>query len=165
MGMGVHAIDLLRYLVGSEVVAVTAMSDGQTADRPLDRFVQASLEFQGGVFAHLVCSGRFPYSRNDAVVYGSRGRVASIGGVDMFPGRGHLEVIGPPGDDGATTASFRRDVPDHFVREIEAFGRAVREGAHFEATGLDGLRAVEITSAILQSLTTGRRIRIVPTEV
>ena len=35
MGIGVHLADLLRFVLGQEVVEVSAMSDGQTDEQPL----------------------------------------------------------------------------------------------------------------------------------
>src|SRR5262249_19867359 len=37
MGTGVHVIDLLRFVLGQEVTEVAALTDGQTATRPLER--------------------------------------------------------------------------------------------------------------------------------
>jgi predicted dehydrogenase len=42
-------------------------------------------------------------------------------------------------------------VTDHYRAEIEAFQRAVRDEAPFGADGMDGLRAVEVASAIIES--------------
>ncbi len=160
MGMGVHVMDTLRFLIGREVTKVTALSDGQNAERPLDRLSQICLEFEGGAQAHMMCSGRFPFSRNDAVIYGSRGRVVAYDSVDMNAGHGHLEVTTPNEHGGTSTRTVRAAVPDHFVAEVEAFGAAVAGGPQFRADGIDGLRAVEITSAAIASLWDGRRVAV-----
>src|SRR5438270_6070203 len=74
MGVGVHVLDAVRYLVNSEVRTVSAMSSGQTPQRPLESFGQVLLEFDSGAHAHVLYGGRFPLAKNDLWIYGERGR-------------------------------------------------------------------------------------------
>lgn len=159
MGMGVHVVDLLRTLIGREIRAVTAMSDGQRDERPLDRLAQVCFEFDGGVEAHFVCSGRYPFARNDAVIYCASGRVLAKDSVDMNPGHGSLEVMTPTSD-GHAVRFVEAPVANHFTVEIEAFGNAVASGQRFRADGTDGLRAVEATDAIIASLWQAKRMEV-----
>jgi 1,5-anhydro-D-fructose reductase (1,5-anhydro-D-mannitol-forming) len=161
MGLGVHLVDLVRYLFGQEVVAVSAAAIGMTADSPLESFAQVHIELDGGARTHLVYGGSFPLSRNDVVVYGSAGRLTLEGAIDVASaGALHLAVPDgtPPGE---RVEVWRPAVPDHYQAEIEAFSRAIREGCSFEADGLDGLRAVEVASAIVASQRDGwRRVTV-----
>ena len=49
MGMGVHIVDLLQFLLGNPIVEVAAMTNGQTASQPLDDLAAIALRFQNGV--------------------------------------------------------------------------------------------------------------------
>lgn len=49
---------------------------------------------------------------------------------------------------------------DPYQEEIEAFNRSVREGSVPDASGLDGLRVVQITEAALESARTGRTAEV-----
>ena len=63
MGTGVHAIDLLHYILGEPVTEVAAISDGQTAAKPLEQAAALCLRFQGGHHWHHVlwpAHARFP---------------------------------------------------------------------------------------------------------
>jgi predicted dehydrogenase len=50
-------------------------------------------------------------------------------------------------------------LPD-YVAEIEDFQRAVAAGGQPAATGLDGLRVVEVTLAMIESARTRRAVKI-----
>jgi 1,5-anhydro-D-fructose reductase (1,5-anhydro-D-mannitol-forming) len=159
MGMGVHLIDLLRFLTGQEVAAVQAIAGGITPEQPLESVGQALLEFDGGAQGHILYGGRFPLSRNDAVLYGSAGRIVAEGVIDVTTG-GTLHVTHPEGVTGWRSETLRLELVDHYQREIEAFSAAVAGGAPFAASDLDGLRSVEVTVAIIESVRSGRRVPV-----
>ena len=46
-----------------------------------------------------------------------------------------------------------------YTRQVEAFDASLEGGSALLATGLDGLRVVEITLAMVESARTGRRVR------
>ena len=98
MGLGVHLIDLVRHLVGQEVIGVSAVASWATAESPLESFAQVLLEFPGAQ-THLVYGGSLPLSRNDVVLYGGSGRLTLDGVVDVLSG-GALEVALPDGAGG-----------------------------------------------------------------
>ena len=45
MAMGIHCVDLLRFLLGQEVVEVAAITDGQSQESPLERLATMCLRF------------------------------------------------------------------------------------------------------------------------
>jgi predicted dehydrogenase len=161
-GLGVHVLDLLRWLSGQEVAAVSASAPDRTADQPLEGFGQVLLEFAGGLQAHAVYGGRFPLSRNDVALYGSEGRLIAADTIDVATG-GTLQVSVPDGPAGRRDETWcpdwRSEPVDHYRRQFEAFGRAVEEGAPFGADGQDGLRSVELFQAVIEAYDSGRRVR------
>jgi len=163
MGLGIHVLDLVRFLIGQEVAAVSAFAVGYTPNQPLETFGQVLLEFEGGAQAHVAYGGRFPLSRNDVALYGSRGRIVAEDVVDVVTG-GTLHFSVPDGHTGWRAEVWRPELAEHYQREIEAFGRAVETGAPFTASGLDGLRCVELATAIIESERTGRRVPVQRTE-
>ncbi|MCC6628942.1 MAG: Gfo/Idh/MocA family oxidoreductase [Chloroflexi bacterium] len=164
MGMGVHLIDLLRFLTSQEVTAVQALASGMTPEAPLEPMGQALLEFGGGAQGHIFYGGRFPLSRNDVVVYGATGRIVAKDVIDVST-HGVLHISHPDGATGWRGETLRPELTDHYQCEIEAFSAAVLGGTPFTATGDDGLRVVEVASAIIESGRSGRRVKIEPTEV
>ena len=158
MGTGVHAIDLLQFILGKPIVEVAAISDGQTAEKPLEQAAVLCLRFEGGTIGTMCCGRRMPDSRNDAVVYGNSGRaVASDSLWEAL--QGHLEVVS---DTVNISRSYDPEPLGLFRLQTEAFQRAIEKGEDPPATGLDGLRAVQVTSAMIESASTGRTVKIEP---
>ena len=156
MGSGVHCVDLLRYVLGQEVVEVTAITDGTEA-QPLEHLATVLLRFQDGTLGTVVSSRRLPDSRNDLVVYGSEGRGEALSSllVDL---QGELRVTSETED-----VAERYEPPDPlalFVRQVESFNKAVASGKEPVASGWDGLKVAEVTIAMVESATSGKRVRL-----
>ncbi len=158
MGMGVHALDLLQYLLGEPITEVAAITDGQTPGKPLDTIAAVSLRFVGGTVGTMTCGRRVPDTNNDAVIYGTQGRVW-LKSTLWEPLRGGLELVS-----GAMNLeeSYEGDLLSLYKLEIEAFSRAIERNEEFEPSGMAGLSIVQVTSGIIESATTRRTVRIEP---
>jgi 1,5-anhydro-D-fructose reductase (1,5-anhydro-D-mannitol-forming) len=157
MGTGVHAIDLLRFLLGREVASVTATTDGQRPEQPLETVLLAHLSLEGGGLAAVCCGRRLPDSRNEVHVYGPLGRLSGLGTLAEAR-QGTLEIAT------GALAETREYPADHlasYVEQIVDFQAALAAGRPPAASGLDGLRAVEIATALIAS---ARERRAVPVE-
>lgn len=154
MGTGVHVLDLLRFVLGREVVEVFAYQDSP----PIELTDSVLLKFEDGSTAHVLCSRKVAYPNNDLNVYGTAGRVRSVGtvGTDL---QGTLEVTTAAG---TVTRAFEADDPPRamYVGLVEDFARAVLEGGEPAATGEDGLKVIELTLAVFESNRTGRAVRV-----
>jgi predicted dehydrogenase len=158
MGMGVHALDLLQFLLGQPITEVAAITDGQTVEKPLETIAAIALRFGNGAVGTVCCGRRVPDTKNDALVYGTGGRVWLRDTV-WEAMRGKLEVISNPIN---MEESYEGDLLSLYKLQIEAFSRAIQGDEEFEASGIDGLRAVQVVSAIIESASTGRAIKIEP---
>ena len=65
IGSGVHCVDDLEFILGQTVVEVAAITDGQTADTPLESLASLSLRFSGGAIGTMCCGSRMPDAMND----------------------------------------------------------------------------------------------------
>ena len=161
MGTGVHVIDLLRFVLGQEVTEVAALTDGQTTQRPLEQLVTMLLRFDRGTLATMCCSRRLPDSRNDLTVYGSLGRITTRAA--LWEGRqGALEVVS---ETVHKTEVYPLTPLANFIDELADFHHAIREDREHAATGLDGLRVVQVTLAMIASARDGRTVKIEPLTV
>ena len=61
---------------------------------------------------------------------------------------------------GPATVEERYAATANYEREIEAFSREVRGGPGVLASGEDGIRGIELASAVLESIQTRRSIAI-----
>jgi predicted dehydrogenase len=161
MGTGVHVVDALRFVLDQEVIEVAAISDGQTPTRPLEQLLAMVLRFERGTIATLCCGRRLPDSRNDLVLYGSLGRL--IGSDALWEGRqGTFEVVS---ETVHTTDTYPPQPLANFIDELDDFHRASREDREPADTGLDGLRVVQVTLAMIASAREQRTVRLEPLTV
>ena len=161
MGTGVHVMDLLRFVLGQEIVEVAAITDGQTADRPLEQIATLALRFSSGTLGTLVCGRLLPDTRNDLAVYGINGRFTSQETV-WEAQKGEIEVVS---DTVQRCEAYPDNYLGNFVAQTEDFQQAVAEDRDPAATGVDGLRAVETTLAAIESARTGKIVKIDPVAI
>ena len=161
MGTGVHVVDALRFVLDQEVVEVAAISDGQTPERPLEQLLAMTLHFDRSAIATVCCGRRLPDSRNDLVIYGSLGRI--IGRDALWEVRqGTFDVVS---ETVHKTDTYPQQPLANFIDELDDFHRAIREDREPAATGIDGLRVVQVTLAMIASARDKRTVRIDPVTV
>jgi 1,5-anhydro-D-fructose reductase (1,5-anhydro-D-mannitol-forming) len=161
MGTGVHVVDALRFVLDQEVVEVAAISDGQTAAQPLEQLLAMALRFDRGTIATVCCGRRLPDSRNDLVVYGSLGRLIAIDA--LWEGRqGTFDVMS---ETVQSTETYPPQPLANFIDELQDFHRAIDEDREPAATGLDGLRVVQVTLAMIVSARDKRTVGLEPLTV
>ncbi len=156
IGSGVHCLDDLEFILGQTVVEVAAITDGQTADAPLENLASLNLRFSGGAIGTMVCGSRMPDAMNDVTVYGSNGRVLLKNSSGPALG-GSLEVTSETVN---TVVSYE---PDHLALakwQIEGFNQAISKDEEPRASGMDGLHSVQVTEAMIGSAKTGRTIGV-----
>jgi 1,5-anhydro-D-fructose reductase (1,5-anhydro-D-mannitol-forming) len=152
--IAVHPFDLLRYLLGSEVREVTAMTDvGRSTE--LERMVLALLRFHNGAMAYVNANQRVPNFQPDIDVYGTEGRIVGVDCTRPFR-EGELRVLTPSGEQVTHHSS-----KDAVVRSVAAFNDAVAHDREPNASGVDGLRSVQLTDAVIRSAREGRLMEVV----
>lgn len=151
--IAVHPFDLVRYLLGSEVREVTAMTDvGRAAD--LEHMVLALLRFQNGTLVYVNANQKVPNFQPDIHIYGAEGRILGIGCTRPFRD-GELRVLTASGEQVTKHSSN-----DAVVRSVAAFNDAVAHDREPNASGLDGLRSVQLTDAVIRSARDGRLVEV-----
>jgi 1,5-anhydro-D-fructose reductase (1,5-anhydro-D-mannitol-forming) len=137
MGLGVHVLDLLRWLLGREPSRVVAASDAR--GEALDRTFLAAIEL-GDCLADVQVSRRVGLHPNGLMIQGEEGELRALDALAMG-GEGVLV-----GGDGWPLMHGRNDP---YRVQLEAFAAAVRGEQAFHADGADGVRSVELTQAII----------------
>src|SRR6185312_6480688 len=128
--VGVHALDILRYLLGSEVAEVAAMADSEPGFA-VDTTALVLLRFWNGTLAQVNANQAARYPRDDIVLYGSEGRV--LWRNLSRPGRdGTLTFITRDGEREVRAASHQA-----YQRTIEGFADAVASGRDPSPSGED----------------------------
>jgi predicted dehydrogenase len=152
-----HAIDRLRWLVGSEVSAVTGQVRHWDPASEVEDGAAALLTFANGAVATLT-SNAPPYWAQPSVweteMFGSEGMLRIVrGAVEISSNRlqSRLET---------QTSTSRLGGYYNFTRQAEAFVAAINQGREPVITGEDGLRSLEIALAIYRSAATGQTVSL-----
>ena len=154
--IGVHAIDDLQFLLGQQVMEIAAITDGQTAERPLENLAVMSLRFDGGTIGTMCCGMRLPEFQNDVALYGSHGKVMLADG--SWPRlQGELRVSSETVN---TTVAYEPDFVFLVTRNVEDFQKAIIEDRDPAASGAHGLKLVQLTEGMVESAKTGRTVKL-----
>jgi 1,5-anhydro-D-fructose reductase (1,5-anhydro-D-mannitol-forming) len=154
-GTGIHAIDLLRFVLGDEVESISALTDAADSPiSPLESRALVLLRFQRGTLATARCARGVHAPQNDLLVQGATGSLTAHRTVDEMT-RGTLEVSGA--DSPLTGVPAGSDM---YALQARAFAEAVERGEEPNASGEDGLRLVEIAAALYESARTGRTMML-----
>jgi myo-inositol 2-dehydrogenase/D-chiro-inositol 1-dehydrogenase/scyllo-inositol 2-dehydrogenase (NAD+) len=159
-----HDIDTLRWFTGSEFQTVFALGanyrcpDARAAFPDFYDNVLLSAAFANGMQGMI--------GGAQGVKYGYDARVEVLGteGIVFIGHLGDTAVVTCAG--AGLTQPAVRSWTDLFAEayraEDEDFVRCIREGGPPRATGLDGLRAVEVVNAGNESIRTGQPVRLTP---
>ncbi len=152
--LGVHALDLLRFVLDDEIESVSAAVDPDPVGGELERSLLSRLHFRRGTLA-TIRSFRGVYApANDLILEGRTAAVRVRHSLEE-QARGALELEG--------VSDQLRGVPagtDLYALELQAFAAAISDRREPNASGLDGLRAVEATAAIYESAASGRTVHL-----
>lgn len=151
--IAVHGYDLLRFLLSSEVTEVMAMFDTGRSGK-LETLAMALFRFANGTMAYVNGNQKTPNYQADIDIYGTKGRI--IGDHLTRPSlEGELRVLTEKGE--AVTPYANKDA---YKRTVAAFNDAVLHEQEPSASGLDGLRNVQITDAIARSVREGKLVEL-----
>ena len=159
--MMIHGFDMARFLIGEEIVEVAA-AGSVLIDKTIGiagdvDTAAATLRTSGGRIALISNSRRTTYGYDQRVeVHGSLGMVAAGNPVATT-----VTQAGAAGFSAEPLPDLFTDrYADAYRREIEAFCDLVRGKEVAYPDGTDGLAALAIAGAAVQSLETGRSVAV-----
>ncbi|WP_332632718.1 inositol 2-dehydrogenase [Halalkalibacter flavus] len=161
MDMTIHDFDMARYLMGSEVVEVSAhgtvlvdQAIGEAGD--IDTAI-ITLKFENGSLGVIDNSRQAVYGYDQRVeIFGDNGTAQADNNRAT-----NVEV--------STAESVTKDKPLYFflerytqayIDEVTEFAKACLENTEITCTGFDGLQAERIAKAAKQSLETGNPVQL-----
>ena len=155
LDLGIHDIDLVRWLSGEEVTRATALGNvGDTAyigDLGDAEEAAALLELSGGCLAAVLGSrtSRYGYDIRTEL-WGTGGSL--VAGYLRAPA---VTRLGPEGIAAATVSGFLERFAQAYELEMDDFVRRVREGLPPPATAEDAVAGARVAEACLRSLRSG----------
>jgi 1,5-anhydro-D-fructose reductase (1,5-anhydro-D-mannitol-forming) len=155
LDLTVHAVDLLRFLLGDEVQAVTAITSRQDSRADAEMSVVGVLRFAGGALATFHDSFVLPFASTAVELHGTSGSLWITDAMSDQP----IATVTVRDSEGERPLQLgpRESV---YLRTVQAFSSAIRGNGEPLCTGVDGLRAVEVAHAALQSASTGRTTEV-----
>ena len=153
MNVGTHVYDILRYILNSEIVMVSAMFE--TPPGVMETTSLTTFRFANGALAQLNVNQSTPNPHNDFVIYGSKGRITGRALTRSRAG-GEMQVHL---NDGASRTQTYPAINAHEACVVD-FSKALLEGRAPAATGIDGLRSVQLTDAMKKSAWEGMHVRL-----
>jgi len=153
--MGIHCIDVLRYILDSEVEEVSSYGGHVVFDCEAEDTAVCLLKFKNGVYGSIGVSGAVPYDRGGLTIYGDKGAITTDGSVWIFVKsadiklffRGNYEIY-PVGANNC------------YVDEIEHFVHCIEEKKQPIVDGEVGKRNIGVELAIFRSMKEGGSVRV-----
>lgn len=156
----VHVSDVMRHVTGREVVSVSAEIDSGLWKTAVDDTALLLLQFDGGPIASIDPSWSVP--EHAPISYDFYVHVVgSKGAMTITDTNEAISLVAPGVRPGLITVPFGIDIDQSM---IECFLRSIRAGTTSPpgATGIDGVRAVEIALAGYESARTGQPVVVGP---
>ena len=156
MDITCHDASVLNPLLGalpSDVVALAATQGPWGA--ATEDAVMSTLRYADGTLAQTHDAFTIPYSPTGLQVLGSEGSIEAVGAMVQDPS-GTILLRDPSGER-EVEPDDRRDL---YEINVAAFAAAVRGEGSPTATGLDGLRAIQVALAVREAVESGRRVSI-----
>jgi myo-inositol 2-dehydrogenase/D-chiro-inositol 1-dehydrogenase len=159
--MTIHDFDMARWLLGEEVETVVAqasvLTDSAIGEAGDFDSVNVILRTASGRQAVITNSRRASYGYDQRIeVLGSEGSVSAENmreaNIEVATGKGYTR---PP-----LLNFFMSRYVAAYANEIASFIAAVEDGAPMPTTGEDGLQALVLAEAAVQSVATGRAIAV-----
>ncbi|WP_300444138.1 inositol 2-dehydrogenase [uncultured Mameliella sp.] len=159
--MTIHDFDMARWLLGEEPVTVMAQGsvlvDPEIGDLGDFDSVNVILKTASGKQCVITNSRRATYGYDQRIeVHGSEGMAAAANRHEST-----VEVAGTGGYGRPPLLNFFMDrYAAAYANEIAAFVAAVNEGAALPTTGEDGLKALQLADAALESARSGKAVSL-----
>jgi predicted dehydrogenase len=162
--VGVHDIDMMRWVASSEVSRVAAVaSDKGLETRGLKRAILSTLMFRTGVIAALDNSwgpdtdSPGQQSTAEFRVQGTRGFAAVQSHEHGVHVHSHGDVYTP---DALYMPEVHGRIAGTYRNQLEHFVECIRRGAPAAVSFADGYRAVAVAEAILESARRGEAVKL-----
>lgn len=153
--VGCYPISFARFIAGAEPLTVTAHVHWHPSG--IDDLVVATMEFPGGVLAHINCSFALPLRR----YYEAVGTEGSLYSNHAYNPKGDIPVeLVRFGPDRIAQERIALPQQNSYTLMAEDFGRAVRGEADLRYPPEDAVKNMRVIDAIFRSAREGVRVEV-----
>ena len=156
LDLTVHDADTLRFVLDAEAQDVIARSATQgLAQGAMEDAVMGVILFEGDILAQFHDAFTIKHARTGLEVHGTEGSLFAMDVMSQDP-TGRL-VLRREGNENEITLDSPEDL---YVFCIRQFNHAIQKGGQAFATGEDGVRALAVALAALESSKSGKRTSV-----
>ena len=159
--MGVHCVDLIRYITGLEVVEAAGICGNQVFKYSVEDAGGVIMRLSNGAVAYVDANFNIPDAAAKCKIefYGTKGSIFAQGTISQVEG-GEIEVLCTGDALGYDANQDRGEVApmevnvefgNMYTKEIEAFGRAVAGEAPVAITADDAIASQKVIEAAYES--------------
>ena len=170
MDMGIHCIDLIRYVTGLEIAEVCGMTGNQIFKYNAEDAGAAVFRLENGALCYVDANFNIPDAAAKCKLefYGTKGSIFAEGTISQEEG-GRIEVLCVDDAGGYDAAQNRSEIKplaidvrfgNMYTKEIEAFGKAVSGEGEIPVTAEDAILSQRAVEAVYESNTQGKTIRM-----
>ncbi len=153
--MGIHAIDVLRYVLDDDVAGLHAFNQNLFIECNGEDTLTVVLKFKRGAHGTIATSGALPYARNGVEVYGDKGAIMTDGSVWITARSGEIKIFA---NDKWETHTV--EINNCYLSEIEHFLRCVAEKKTPAVAGEEAKENIRIVLSAYRSMDEGRGIQL-----
>lgn len=161
MDMGVHCVDLIRYITSLEVVEAAGFCGNQIFKYSVEDAGGVIMKLSNGAVAYVDANFNIPDAAAKCKIefYGTKGSIFAQGTISQVEG-GEIEVLCTGDSLGYDAAQDRNEVAplevnvefgNMYTKEIEAFGKAVAGEAPVAITADDAIASQKVIEAAYSS--------------
>jgi predicted dehydrogenase len=163
---GIHDLDTMRAITGSDVASVMAMAGPKTDDyTEYEDSIAVTLRYESGAIASMLVAEHDPLRTFEQSFQISV--LLERGSIHVDPGAGEVTHVSRQGQERSTAVTLEsfgsfESLEEHAYREeFQAFAQRVLTGDRDDPSAEDGLRCVETLEAIYSSLESGEVTTVV----
>jgi len=164
MDLGVHCVDLLRYVTGLEVVEAAGLCGNQIFKYNVEDAGGVVFRMENGAVGYVDANFNIPdaAAKCKLELYGTKGSIFAEGTLSQVEG-GRVEVLCADDAAGYDANQDRGDLKavalsvefgNMYTKEIEAFGRAVRGECEVPVRAEDGIASQRVIEAAYKTSAT-----------
>ena len=167
MDMGVHCIDLLQYIIGDRVSAVSALVGTKTFKYEVEDSATVLMKFQNGTYATVDSNFNIPDNSAECrlEIYGTKGSILASGTISQVEGGSFRLLLSEDAEysaiqDRSATGETKVTVTfgNMYTKEIESFGESILNGTPVEVPASDALQVQKIVESAYKSAKEGRMV-------
>ena len=170
MDMGVHCIDLIRYITGLEMVEAAGLVGNQVFKYGVEDAGGVIFRLENGSVGYVDANFNIPDAAAKCKLefYGTKGSIFAQGTLSQEEG-GVVEILCADDSVGYDAAQTRNEVApleievefgNMYTKEVEAFNRAVRGEAEIPVSPADAIRTQKVVEATYKSSAAGTYVKL-----